>query len=420
MPGGGPSQARGGTLTPAGLLDVRVWYATAACRPNRLGSPGAGPARGAPARSGGMVEARRKAAMAGEQQPFGCGSTSTEEGQARRTAHSRADPAETKQARVFWRDGPEWPRHTVAVIGFHGSPSRRRRRSFGQDLAGHSQGQRRGPGHHGDDLLRQGAPKVNLWRERAHARKGQQAAWEQRRERSKRAWVMNMTSQPPSGDGLIMPPPLRRRARTVPFGGAGPRSSATELEAMRMVPSSSFWRIDRMTRFCGRGGVGARRVSAHASLPCCAPACRAHPGGDDGEAQGFFGVVNEVAQCRVVVQHLQHLFQARTRGAAGGVARVSHQNIRQHPDTALVPHRALFAELIVPSAHVVRAEQERRHLVRLLGEVAHTHRIRRRAGAGAAVHLGGGGVRARSEVSEGDGEATSCGPHRGAAPHGAP
>jgi hypothetical protein len=65
MPGGGPSQARGGTLTPAGLdTPPRVWYATAACKPNRLGSPSTWACRGGPARSGGMVEARRNAASA--------------------------------------------------------------------------------------------------------------------------------------------------------------------------------------------------------------------------------------------------------------------------------------------------------------------------------------------------------------------
>ena len=60
---------------------------------------------------------------------------------------------------------------------------------------------------------------------------------------------MNITSHPPSAEGLITPPPDSSRARTVPLGGAGPRESSTDAEPMRITPPSRRSLTERMVRF---------------------------------------------------------------------------------------------------------------------------------------------------------------------------
>ena len=74
---------------------------------------------------------------------------------------------------------------------------------------------------------------------------------------------MNMTSQPPPGDGMMMPPADTRRARTEPRGGGGPSASATDWDAMTCTPPGRASRTVSTTRFCAPGRVSraARRAA---------------------------------------------------------------------------------------------------------------------------------------------------------------
>ena len=79
---------------------------------------------------------------------------------------------------------------------------------------------------------------------------------------------MNMTSHPPSGAGMMTPPPDTSRARTEPRGGGGPSESDTDCEAMRWMPPGRGSRTVITTRFCAARASaavqrGARRAASH-------------------------------------------------------------------------------------------------------------------------------------------------------------